>query len=114
MIIYKTELANGFKIKAKKIEWFSKTKAEAFYEIHKGKEFYLALIEFMTSGPLVLLALEKSNAVKDFRTLIGDTDPKSAKPGTIRNQFGSNISRNAIHGSDSPENAKKEINVVFP
>ena len=91
----------------------TESKAKLFYEIHSSKSFYNALVEYMTSGMIVALVLEKDNAVKDFRELIGDTNPDKAKDGTIRKKFAINQSNNSIHGSDSDENAMKEINLIF-
>lgn len=104
----------GFRVISMKAIMLSKSQASEFYSIHKGKDFYEDLIKFMTSGPIVVYALQKSNAVEDFRNLIGDTDPQEAKPGTIRSMYGKAVSSNAIHGSDSDENAKKEILFFFP
>jgi nucleoside-diphosphate kinase len=92
----------------------NRDQASKFYSIHKGKDFYGDLIKFMTSGPIIVYALEKTNAVEDFRNLIGSTDPKEAKPVTIRSMYGEAVSSNAIHGSDSDDNAKKEILFFFP
>lgn len=89
-------------------------RAKEFYSIHKDKPFFDDLIKFMTSGTILVCALEKTNAVEDFRELIGDSDPKEAKPGTIRHLYGNGMPDNAIHGSDSNENAKKEILFFFP
>jgi nucleoside-diphosphate kinase len=88
--------------------------ASEFYSVHKSKDFYESLIKYMTSGPIIIYALEKENAVEDFRNLIGSTDPKEALPGTIRSMYGTEVSSNAIHGSDSDENALKEISFFFP
>jgi len=98
----------GFRIVAMKQTRLSKTAAQKFYEIHKERPFYGELVEFMTSGPIVSLVLEKSNAVEDFRKLIGATDPKKAEPGTIRQKFATSIDANAVHGSDSDANAIRE------
>jgi len=87
--------------------------AEGFYEIHKGKSFFEELILFMTEGPCIVAALEKENAVEDYRTLMGATNPLKAAPGTIRKEFAENISRNVVHGADSPENAIREIAYFF-
>jgi nucleoside-diphosphate kinase len=89
-------------------------KAKEFYSIHEGKPFFENLIKFMTSGPITVCALQKEKAVEDFRSLIGNTDPIEANAGTIRSMYGKSISSNAIHGSDSDENAKKEILFFFP
>ena len=104
----------GFKPIAMKYKMLSLEEAKEFYSVHKEKPFFDDLIDFMTSGPLVICALEKPNAVKDFRKLIGDSDPKLAEPGTIRSLYGKGMPENAIHGSDSNENAQKEILFFFP
>lgn len=103
----------GFKIQAMKLTRLSKEKAEEFYAIHKERSFFGELIAFMTEGPIVAAILEKDNAVEDFRKLIGATDPKKAAPGTIRNLYAAGIERNAIHGSDSDENAEIEAKFHF-
>jgi nucleoside-diphosphate kinase len=95
----------GFQIIAMKYTKLSAEKAGEFYEIHKERPFYGELVDFMSSGPIVAAVLRKENAVDDFRTLIGATDPSKAAPGTIRALFAKNIGENAIHGSDSDENA---------
>ncbi|MDG2280142.1 MAG: nucleoside-diphosphate kinase [Flavicella sp.] len=105
--------AAGFKIVAMKLTQLDKQKASEFYGIHKEKPFFNELVAYMTSGPIVAAVLEKSNAVEDFRTLIGATDPKQALKGTIRNQFAESIAENAIHGSDSDENALIESEFHF-
>jgi nucleoside-diphosphate kinase len=99
----------GFKVKAMKMTRLTVDSATGFYEIHKEKPFFSSLLEYMTSGPCVPLALEKDNAVEDFRKLIGATDPAKADEGTIRNLYAESITENIIHGSDSDENAAKEI-----
>ena len=91
----------------------TESKAKEFYNIHSSKPFYNNLVDYMTSGMIVAIELEKDNAVKDFRELIGDTNPDDAKDGTIRKKFAINQSNNSIHGSDSIENAIKEINLIF-
>lgn len=103
----------GFKIKAMKMTRLTKESAQGFYEVHKDKPFYTSLVEFMISGPVVALALEKENAVADFRKLIGATDPAEAEDGTIRKLYADNKSENAVHGSDSDENAAIEIAHFF-
>lgn len=105
--------ANGYKIKALRLIKMKKEQAREFYAIHKDKEFFAGLIDFMCSGPVVIMCVEKENAVEDFRKLIGSTDPKIATPGTIRKEFGTNLTMNAIHGSDSDENAKRETAFFF-
>lgn len=104
----------GFRVIAMKAIMLTQKQASEFYSIHKGKDFYNDLIKFMTSGPIVIYSLEKTNAVEDFRKLIGSTDPTEANPGTIRSMYGKAVSSNAIHGSDSDDNAKKEILFFFP
>ena len=91
----------------------TKKQAEGFYEIHKEKSFFNDLIQFMTSGPCMVLALEKENAVDSWRDTIGSTNPKDAAIGTIRKDFALNVQENAVHGSDSNENAQKEIAFFF-
>lgn len=103
----------GFKILAMKKTRLSKESAGEFYAIHRGKPFYEGLIEFMSSGPCVPIVLEKENAVEDFRTLIGATDPKEAEQGTIRKLYADNKGENIVHGSDSVENGKIEIAFFF-
>ena len=103
----------GFRITALKMHRMTRREAELFYEVHKDKPFYPDLVEFMISGPMVAAILEKSNAVEDFRTLIGTTDPARAAPGTIRRLFGVTVTENAVHGSDSDENAVKEGSFFF-
>ena len=103
----------GFKIVAMKKTRLSEELAGQFYAIHKARPFYKDLCTYMSSGPIVPMILEKDNAVEDFRKLIGATDPKKAEPGTIRNLFAKSIEANAIHGSDSDENAEIEGNFFF-
>ena len=103
----------GFEIIALKYTRLSPQKAGEFYEIHKERGFYGELVEFMSSGPIVAAVLRKDNAVEDFRTLIGATDPSKAAPGTIRALFAKNIGENAVHGSDSDENALVESSFHF-
>jgi nucleoside-diphosphate kinase len=103
----------GFKIKALKMVRLTVDSAGGFYEVHKGRPFYNSLVEFMTSGPCVPIALEKENAVADFRKLIGATDPAQADEGTIRKMFAESKSENVVHGSDSDENAAIEISHFF-
>lgn len=103
----------GFKVKALKMVKLSVDAAKAFYEIHKEKPFYGELVEYMTSGPCVPIALEKENAVEDYRKLIGATDPAKAAEGTVRKLYARSVQFNAVHGSDSDENAAKEIEFFF-
>ncbi len=98
----------GFRIAALKLTSLSKDKAGAFYAVHKQRPFFGELVEFMSSGPIIAAILEKDNAVEDFRKLIGATDPAKAEAGTIRQRFAEDLGRNAIHGSDSDENAAIE------
>lgn len=106
-------ISAGFKIVAMKYIRLTKESAGAFYAVHQERPFYGDLVEFMTSGPIVAAILEKDNAVEDFRTLIGATDPSKAEPGTIRNKYAKSIDANAVHGSDSDENADIEGNFFF-
>lgn len=103
----------GFKIKAAKMTQLAKQDAEAFYAIHAERPFFKDLVEFMTSGPIVAAVLEKDNAVADFRTLIGATNPAEAAEGTIRAKYAESIDANAVHGSDSDENATIEASFHF-
>jgi nucleoside-diphosphate kinase len=105
--------AAGFKIVAMKYTKLSAEAAGAFYEVHKERPFYGELVDFMSSGPIVAAILEKDNAVSDFRTLIGATNPAEAAEGTIRKLYAESISANAVHGSDSDENAEIEGNFYF-
>jgi nucleoside-diphosphate kinase len=106
-------IKSGFKLVAMKYTSLSPEKAGEFYEIHKERPFYGELCEFMSSGPIVAAILEKDNAIEDFRKLIGATDPKKADVGTIRQKFAESISANAIHGSDSDDNAAIEGSFFF-
>ena len=103
----------GFQIKAAKLTKLSTERAGQFYEIHKERPFYDNLINYMSSGPIVAMVLEKENAVEDFRRLIGATNPAEAAEGTIRKLFATSIEANAIHGSDSDENAEIEAGFFF-
>ncbi|MCU0408071.1 MAG: nucleoside-diphosphate kinase [Bacteroidales bacterium] len=103
----------GFEIAAMRMVKLTKPQAESFYAVHKGKVFYEGLIDFMTSGPVVVMILRHENAVEDFRKLIGSTDPAKAEPGTIRKTFAVSTQMNAVHGSDSKENALIEANFFF-
>lgn len=103
----------GFKILAMRMVRLSKQDAEAFYAVHKERPFYNDLTDYMCSGPVVAMALEKDNCVKAFREFIGATNPAEAAEGTIRKDFGTNIENNAIHASDSVENGEIEINFFF-
>ncbi len=103
----------GFKVLAMKLTRITSAQAGKFYEVHKERPFYGELVEYMTSGAIVPIALEKDNAVEDFRKLIGNTDPLLAEAGTIRKLYGDSKAVNAIHGSDSPENGLIEIGFFF-
>ena len=103
----------GFRIQALKMMRLSLTEAEKFYEVHKERPFYGELTEFMSSGPIIAAILEKENAVEDYRTLIGATNPENAEEGTIRKLYATNIQENAVHGSDSDENAETEASFFF-
>ena len=103
----------GFEISAMKMIQMTTTQAESFYAVHKGKTFFEGLIEFMTSGPVFVMVLKHDYAVDEFRKLIGTTDPAKAEPGTIRKMFAVSVQMNAVHGSDSDENAAREANFFF-
>lgn len=103
----------GFEILGLKMLHLSKGEAKKFYHVHKDKPFYESLTDFMSSGPVVVLLLEKENAIKHWREVMGATDPAQARPGTLRRQFGFSVERNAVHGSDAPETAEYEIGFFF-
>ncbi len=103
----------GFEISAIKMVQMTIQQAESFYEVHTGKPFFQELVEFMTSGPVVVMILKHDNAVEEFRKLIGATDPNKAEQGTIRRTFAVSVKMNAVHGSDSDENAIREANFFF-
>lgn len=103
----------GFKIVAMKYTQLSKERAGEFYEVHKERPFYGELVDYMSGGPIVAAILEKDNAMEDFRTLIGATNPADAAEGTIRKKYAESIAANAVHGSDSDENAEIEGNFHF-
>src|SRR6266550_7934986 len=106
-------IAGGFRIRAMKMIHQTRKQAEGFYEVHRGKPFFAGLTEFMSSGPCVVMVLEKDGAVKEWRDLMGATDPAKADAGTIRKEFGASVGENATHGSDSDENAAIEIAYFF-
>jgi nucleoside-diphosphate kinase len=106
-------IKNGFQIAALKMIWLTKQQAESFYAIHKGKPFYESLVQFMTSGEVIVSIIEKEDAVAEYRKLMGATNPDNAETGTIRKMFGQNIQQNAVHGSDTDENAEIECNFFF-
>jgi nucleoside-diphosphate kinase len=103
----------GFIPRAARLVRLTQAEAGAFYEVHRGRPFYNDLVEFMTSGPCMPMALERDNAVAQLRTVIGATDPAEAAPGTIRKLFAESKGKNAIHASDSPENAAREVAFFF-
>jgi nucleoside-diphosphate kinase len=105
--------AAGLRIVAQKRTKWKKADAEAFYKVHRERPFYKDLVKFMTSGPIVLQVLEGEDAVARYREVMGATDPAKAAPGTIRKEFAESIEANSVHGSDSPENARKEIRMCF-
>lgn len=104
---------NGFKVRALKMVHMTRGVAEGFYAVHRERPFFNDLVAFMTSGPSVVMALEKANAVQAWRDLMGPTDATKAPKGTIRGDFGTSVQENATHGSDSPENAKIELSHFF-
>ena len=104
---------SGFRVSALKLVHLTKPQAEIFYSIHKEKPFFEELVMFMTRSPIIVAVIKKNNAVEDFRKLIGSTNPKEAKKGTVRKLFASSMGENAIHGSDSAENARIESSYFF-
>ena len=111
--IKKNFIDNGFNIKNEKKIQISKNEAEEFYKVHQSKPFYAELCNYLSSGPIVVMVLEKENAVAENRKLMGATDPKKADDGTLRKKYGISIDKNSVHGSDSLENAKIEIDFFF-
>ena len=103
----------GFTVRAARMVRLTQAEAAAFYEVHRGRPFYADLVEFMTSGPCLPMALERQDAVNHMRSVIGATDPAEAAPGTVRKLFAESKGRNAIHASDSPENAQREVAFFF-
>ncbi len=103
----------GFRVHGLKMLRLSKQQAEAFYEVHKDRPFFPGLVNFMTEGPVVVLVLEREDAIKKWREVMGATNPEKAEEGTIRKKFARNIERNAVHGSDAPETAAVEIPFFF-
>jgi nucleoside-diphosphate kinase len=112
-IIARIEAAE-FTIRAMRKIWLSRAQAEGFYAVHRGKPFFPSLTEFMSSGPVIVMALEADGAIKKWRDLMGATDPAKAAPGTLRAEFGGSIGENATHGSDAPETAAFELGYFFP
>ena len=103
----------GFRIRAMKMLHLTEAQAQGFYYVHKERPFFASLVKFMTEGPVIMMVLEADNAIEKLRKVMGATDPAKADAGTIRKQFGTNIERNAIHGSDGPETATFEISYFF-
>jgi len=112
-IIQRIEAA-GFRIRAMQLRCLSQRDAEGFYAVHRDRPFFASLTAFMSSGPVVVLALEAPDAIKKWRTLMGATDPAKADAGTVRKEFGASIEHNATHGSDAPETASFELGYFFP
>ena len=106
-------LQNGFKIVGMKQKWLSRAQAEGFYEVHRGKGFYEELVEFMSEGPVIVMVLEREDAIKKWREVMGATNPANAAEGTIRKRFAESVGRNCVHGSDAPETAAVEIPFFF-
>ncbi len=106
-------LRNGFKIKRLSMEHFDRERAERFYDVHRERPFFTELVEYITSGPVVAIELEADEAIARLRELIGATDPADARAGTVRAMYGKNIQNNAVHGSDAPESAEKELAIAF-
>ncbi|MBL8227946.1 MAG: nucleoside-diphosphate kinase [Bryobacterales bacterium] len=106
-------LENGFRIQAMRQTTLTRAQAEGFYAVHKERPFFQGLVAFMTEGPVVLLCLEREDAIKKWREVMGATNPEKADEGTIRKRFGTNIERNATHGSDAPETAAFELSWFF-
>jgi nucleoside-diphosphate kinase len=104
----------GFTITALRMVRLTRQQAEDFYYVHRERGFYRGLVEFMSSAPVIVMVLRKANAVEEFRRLIGSTDPACADQGTIRADFATDVQKNAVHGSDSPENAGREASFFFP
>ena len=104
---------SGFRIAAMKMVRLTRAQAESFYSVHKERPFFESLVEFMTSGPVIVMILRHENAVEEFRKLIGNTDPSKAEDGTIRKIFAQSVQMNAVHGSDSLENAGIEASFFF-
>ena len=112
--IYARFEKSGLKIVAARMTWLSRAEAEGFYAVHKARPFFKDLVDFMTSGPVMIQVLEGPGAIAKNRDLMGATDPKKAAPGTIRADFAASIDANAVHGSDAPETAAVEIAYFFP
>ncbi len=104
----------GFKLRGLKLVKLNEAQAQGFYAEHRDKPFFGSLVKFMTGGPVIVMALEKDNAIADLRKLMGSTDPAKADPNTLRKLYGSTIERNAIHGSADPDSARREVRYFFP
>lgn len=104
----------GFNIVGMKKINMTRNVAELFYAVHKGKPFYTELVDFMISGPCIIMALEKNNAIKAWRDLMGSTNPEKSDPNTLRRLYGTSVGSNATHGSDAPETSKTELTIFFP
>jgi nucleoside-diphosphate kinase len=104
---------NGFQVIAMKKIWMTKKQAEGFYAVHRGKPFFNSLTDFMSSGPCIVMVLQKENAIAAWRKLMGATNPANADPGTIRKEFAQSVEANSVHGSDAPETAEYEIKYFF-
>lgn len=105
---------NGFTILGMEKTALSKEKAQIFYAVHKERPFFGELVDFVSSGPVIIMALERENAIQAWRDLMGATDPNKAQIGTLRKMFGTNVGSNATHGSDAPETAQQELSLFFP
>jgi nucleoside-diphosphate kinase len=105
---------NGFRIRAIHMVTLTREKAEGFYAIHRGEPFFEGLMKFMTEGPIIVMVLEREDAIQKWREVMGATNPANAAPGTIRQRFGTATQRNCVHGSDAPETARIEIEYFFP
>ncbi len=103
----------GLSVVAARMTWLTRAQAEAFYDVHRERPFFQDLVAYMTSGPIMVQVLEGENAIEKNRAIMGATDPRKAAPGTIRADFGESIERNAVHGSDGPETARREIAFFF-
>jgi nucleoside-diphosphate kinase len=104
---------NGFQVIAMKKMWMTKKQAEGFYAVHRGKPFFNSLTDFMSSGPCIVMVLQKENAIAAWRRLMGATNPANAEPGTIRKEFARSVEANSVHGSDAPETAAYEVAYFF-
>jgi len=112
-VIISTVLRNGFAINRLSMTLFDRERAERFYEVHRERPFFGELVSYITSGPVVAIEAESDDAVTRMRALIGATNPADAVPGTLRAMYGKSLQNNAVHGSDSPENAEKELAIAF-